>query len=225
MRRLTLTFDNGPTPGVTEQVLDVLDAHAVKATFFLIGQELAKPGRRAIARDAASRGHRLGNHTLTHSVQLGDSDDPDLPAREIGESDAILGELAHPNRYFRPWGDGAMSERLLSSAAIDYLCQGKHTLALWNCVPRDWEDPDGWVETALAAIRSRAWTVLVLHDLPTGAMTNLATFLGRVQSENVEFMQEFPDDCAPIQRGRVIGPLDHLCRKQQELTHTRKDES
>ena len=41
MTRMTLTFDNGPTPGVTEQVLDVLEARALDATFFVIGQKAA----------------------------------------------------------------------------------------------------------------------------------------------------------------------------------------
>lgn len=210
MKRLTLTFDNGPTPGVTERVLDVLAERGLRTTFFVVGQDLQIPGRRALAERAAREGHWHGNHTLTHSIQFGTSDDPTLAQREIGDSQAILGDLAHPAKLFRPWGDGAITDRILSPAAIDYLRDGGYTCALWTCVPRDWEDPVGWVGRALAAVNDAEWTVLVLHDKATGAMDSLERFLDRVLTDDVEVTQEIPDFCTPVREGRVIGPLEHL---------------
>src|SRR5690606_788251 len=84
--RLTLTFDNGPTPGVTEGVLDELGRRGIKATFFVVGSDLLREGRRELVARAAAEGHWHGNHTMTHSIRFGDSDDPDLPEREIGRS-------------------------------------------------------------------------------------------------------------------------------------------
>lgn len=210
MHRLTLTFDNGPTPGVTERVLDVLAERGIRTTFFVVGTDLLQPGRRALAVREAREGHWHGNHTLTHSIQFGTSDDPTLPEREIGQSQAILGDLSHPERLFRPWGDGAITDRILSQAAVRYLCDGGYTCALWTCVPRDWEDPVGWVDRALAAVAETDWTVLVLHDKATGAMDSLERFLDRVAGEDVEITQEIPDSCTPIRAGQVIGPLEHL---------------
>jgi peptidoglycan/xylan/chitin deacetylase (PgdA/CDA1 family) len=61
---LALTFDDGPNPAVTPRLLDLLDQHRVRATFFLIGRFVrACP---ALAREIAARGHTVGNHTDTH---------------------------------------------------------------------------------------------------------------------------------------------------------------
>ena len=81
--------------------------------------ELARPGGRDLAERAHAAGHWIGNHTLTHSVMFGDSDDPSLPDREIGEAQALIGDLAHPDRLFRPYGGGGViGPRLLSAAAV-----------------------------------------------------------------------------------------------------------
>lgn len=61
---VALTFDDGPNPAATPALLDLLEAHAVRATFFLIGSHVrAFP---ALAREIAARGHAVGNHTETH---------------------------------------------------------------------------------------------------------------------------------------------------------------
>ena len=90
--RVTLTFDNGPTPGVTEGVLQTLQEHGAPATFFVVGRELERDGVRALAERAVAEGHRVGNHTLTHTVLLGACDDPALPEREIGGAQRLLGD-------------------------------------------------------------------------------------------------------------------------------------
>ena len=72
---VTLTFDNGPTPGVTEPVLDLLAAHEVPATFFAIGRKLATSEGQELGRRILAEGHRLGGHTWSHSIQFGNADD------------------------------------------------------------------------------------------------------------------------------------------------------
>lgn len=218
MSRLTLTFDNGPTPGVTERVLDVLAERGLRATFFVVGRDLALPGRRELALRTALAGHWHGNHTMTHSVLLGAGagDDRALAEREVVDSQAALGTLARPERFFRPWGDGRISDRILSAAAVDLLCAGRYTLALWNCVPRDWEDPTGWVDRALASLDERDRTLLVLHDQDTGAMASLERFLDLALARGTVVEQALPEECTPILRGRVVGPIDHLYQHKEE---------
>jgi peptidoglycan/xylan/chitin deacetylase (PgdA/CDA1 family) len=58
-KRLTLTFDNGPTPGITERVLDILARNCVQATFFVIGTEFKNPNFAAMAESGGIRGIRL----------------------------------------------------------------------------------------------------------------------------------------------------------------------
>src|SRR5262249_23473011 len=103
---LTLTFDNGPEPDVTPRVLDILAARAIKSTFFVIGEKLADPQRRQLAARAHDEGHWIGNHTYTHSVPLGRQSDPLAAEHEVGRTQAVIGELTHGKRWFRPFGGG-----------------------------------------------------------------------------------------------------------------------
>jgi peptidoglycan/xylan/chitin deacetylase (PgdA/CDA1 family) len=208
-RRITLSFDNGPFPGVTPGVLDVLARFELGATFFVCGRDAVEPRKRAILERARAEGHRIGNHTQTHTIELGASDDPGTPEAEIGAAQRALGDLAEPERWFRPYGGGGvLGPRLLSRAAVDYLREGRYSVVLWNSVPRDWEDPEGWPERALADAARRDWTLLVVHDIPTGAMDALPRFVERVLAEGAEIVADLPPACVPMRMGEVVLPLD-----------------
>jgi peptidoglycan/xylan/chitin deacetylase (PgdA/CDA1 family) len=199
---LTLTFDNGPDPETTPFVLDALARDGIKATFFVLGRKLAEPGRRALAERAHADGHWIGNHTWSHETPLGRDPDPDAPAREILRTDEAIGPLAHPDRLFRPFGQGGRrDDRLLSPGAVTLLRQRRQTCVIWNAVPRDWEDIEGWPARALAQCRERDWTLLVLHDLPTGAMRHLPRFIAAARAAGARFRQDFPADCVAMARG------------------------
>src|SRR3974390_1283879 len=103
---LTLSFDNGPEPDVTPQVLDTLARRGIKTTFFVIGEKLADPARRRLAERAHGEGHWIGNHTYTHSLPLGLQRDPDAARHEIARTQGAIGDLAHLQRWFRPFGGG-----------------------------------------------------------------------------------------------------------------------
>jgi peptidoglycan/xylan/chitin deacetylase (PgdA/CDA1 family) len=203
-RRITLSFDNGPDPVVTPQVLDVLARADLKASFFVLGEKLLDPARRAAAERARAEGHWIGNHTFHHSQPLGLSADPGIAAKEIGRTQALIGDLADERRLFRPLGGGGrLGRHLLSRAALAYLIAGRYTCVLWNSIPGDWADPTGWVGAALKQCRDLDWSLVVLHDLPTGAMDRLVRFIGEAQEAGATFVQDFPPACLPLVRGRV----------------------
>jgi len=206
---LTLTFDNGPEPDVTPRVLDILKAHDIKTTFFVIGEKLVDPARRRLAVRAHDEGHWIGNHTFTHTVPLGRQRDPGTAEREIGRTQTAIGDLAHPSRWFRPFGGGGhLDDRLLKPSVLDHLVRHKHSCVLWNAIPRDWNDPEGWVLRALDQCRAQAWTLMVLHDLPSGAMDHLEDFIDRARQLGARFRQDFPPDCVPIRSGEIVRPID-----------------
>ena len=206
---VTLTFDNGPEPAVTPRVLDILGNAGIKATFFMLGSKLAENGRRGLAKRAHAEGHWIGNHTMTHSTPLGRVSDPAKVIDEILDTQALIADLAHPDRLFRPFGGGGeLGPHLLSEAAVEVLKNEKMTCVLWNAIPRDWEDPRGWAEVALAQCLAQPWTLLVLHDLPTGAMGRLRIFIDRVLDHGGRFRQDFPPACVPILRGEVVAGID-----------------
>jgi len=205
---LTLSFDNGPEPGVTPWVLDVLAERGIKTTFFVIGEKLVDPARRVLARRAHAEGHWIGNHTFTHSVPLGLQRDAGTAESEIARTQLAIGDLAHPDRWFRPFGGGGnLDDRLLKPSVVDHLVRDRFSCVLWNAIPRDWDDPDGWVGRALEQCRSQTWSLMVLHDLPTGAMAHLEQFLDRAAAAGARFRQDFPPACLPICRGEIRLPL------------------
>jgi peptidoglycan/xylan/chitin deacetylase (PgdA/CDA1 family) len=211
--RVTLTFDNGPS-SVTAQVLDALGERGVRASFFVVGKQLERPGARALAERALREGHRIGNHSLTHTTPLGVSDDAAEAAREIDQMQQLLGDLVPGERFFRPFGGGGnIDKNLLGRHALERLKQGAYTCVLWNSVPRDWENTAGWPEVCLADVASRPWSVVVLHDLPTGAMERLPEFLDALQRQGVEPVHELPEACVPLRLGRPTASYTDLCTR------------
>ena len=87
----------------------------------------------------------------------------------------------------------------LSRAAAALLQAGGYTCVLWNAIPRDWADPDGWVDTALAQLAQQSWTLMVLHDLPSGAMRHLDRFLGVLG-----VVREVPQEGVRVRRHGVL---------------------
>ncbi|MBO1073505.1 polysaccharide deacetylase family protein [Roseomonas marmotae] len=201
--RVTLSFDNGPEPEVTPGVLEALRARGLRATFFVLGHKLA--AHRALAERAHAEGHWIGNHTWSHAGPLGHASDA-VAETEIARTQEEIGALSHPDRLFRPQGGGgALGRHLLSHAALDLLVRGHFTCVLWNAVPGDFRDPEGWVDRALDLCQGPEPVTLVLHDLPNGAMRHLDRFLGTLADRGARFTQDFPAACVPLRRGQPSG--------------------
>jgi peptidoglycan/xylan/chitin deacetylase (PgdA/CDA1 family) len=208
--KISLTFDNGPDLDVTPAVLDTLAEHGLKATFFLLGKNLASPERRKLAVRAFNEGHRLGNHSYSHTVPFGLLEKPSEAVNEILGTDALLGELRGSERLYRPYGRGSVGKHLLNRAAWEVLIANEFTCVLWNCIPPEQKRPDSWMEPAIQTCAAQPWSVIVLHDLPTGAMRQLDVFLTMLVDRGAEFSQDFPEDCTPLRRGVPTGPYEHL---------------
>ncbi len=207
MTVITLTFDNGPESDVTPNVLATLRRHSLKATFFVLGRKLVD--NRALAERAHAEGHWIGNHTFNHALPLGLMTEKGAAADEIARTEALIGDLADERRLFRPYGGGGvLDNRLLNPEARDHLAERGYTIVLWNAIPEDWRDPEGWVTRALEQCFAQEGTLIVLHDLPTGAMKHLDRFIGAASDRGAVFRQDFPASCVPMIKGRVVRPLD-----------------
>ena len=103
---LVLTFDDGPNPSTTPKVLDVLAAHHLHATFFLVGRSILRggPRERAIVARMVAEGNIVGNHTMSPAhMCLGT---PEVAAAEIDDAHTLLEQTAGmPIGWFRtPYG-------------------------------------------------------------------------------------------------------------------------
>ncbi|MCS7316212.1 MAG: polysaccharide deacetylase family protein [Bryobacterales bacterium] len=152
-RAVALTFDDGPSPA-TAAILEILEQHGAKATFFVCGLNAERhPG---IVRAAARAGHQIGNHTYSHARLWLRS------ARFIAEElalaqRAITAITGTPPRWFRPpygvrWFGLREAQRRLGLTGV-----------MWTCSGRDWHLPAGRVVARLLRA-ARNGAILCLHD-------------------------------------------------------------
>lgn len=212
MPKVTLSFDNGPTPEHTDAIVALLNRYGVGASFFVVGEDMEREGAQAIMERTHAAGHWICNHTYSHGDPLGYSEDPQRAADEIGRAQALIGDVSHPDRFFRPNGAGTKGPHLLSRAAADYLAEHRYTVVTWNNVPGDWIDPlEEWVDRALEIMRTQDWSLVVLHDFLTGPMLpTLARFIEEARAEGAEFVQDFPPDCVHMLRGEAQASLPSI---------------
>ena len=96
---VALTFDDGPTPDATGQILSVLEHGHVRATFFVTGAELEQ--NMAEGKKIVAAGHELGNHSYSHERMILVT--PSFVRREIERTDELIREAGHLGEiYFRP---------------------------------------------------------------------------------------------------------------------------
>jgi len=166
--RVALTFDDGPTPGVTDRILDELKRRKLHATFFMIGRSIAAAPD--LARRVLAEGHEVGNHTFTHP-KLTTLSDQQAEA-EIQKTQDIIGEVLHHRAvWFRP-PYGALSRNQAGIVQKTGL-----RVVLWNVDPADWSQPgeDKIARTVLA--ETKPGSIIVCHDLHAQTANSLGPIL------------------------------------------------
>jgi peptidoglycan-N-acetylglucosamine deacetylase len=97
---IALTFDDGPVPGKTDRILDVLASRDVKASFFCIGSRVA--ANRSLAGRIFNEGHLLGNHSFFHSPTF-DLQSTSMITKELSDTDTAIHEVTGKKpKFFRP---------------------------------------------------------------------------------------------------------------------------
>ena len=141
---------------------------------------------------------------MSHVEPLGIIDDPRREVAEIAEADDVLGDRVGSPRLFRPTGHGSVGPHLLTARSAEFLRSRRYTMVLWSLFVRDSKMPEGWAQRALDRLSERDWHVLVVHDLPTGAMDELPRFLDVALGMGIDFRQDFPRDCTPLLGGHPV---------------------
>ena len=153
--RVALTFDDGPTPGVTDLILDELKRRKLHATFFMIGERIAAAPD--LARRVLAEGHEIGNHTFTHP-KLTTLSDAQVDA-EIQKTQDIMGEVMnHRAAWFRP----PFGEFRRNQAGIPGMKD--LGIVLWSVDPADWSQPGEAkiAETILG--ETKPGSIIICHD-------------------------------------------------------------
>lgn len=165
-RMVYLTFDDGPIPQATPWVLDTLDRYDVKATFFMVGDNVRRYPH--LAAEVFARGHRIGNHTMHHlqgakvscDVYMKDIAEADeYLCRAASESAAMNGTTSAAGKpLFRP-PHGWLRPRQAKALYSDY------RIIMYDLVTRDYSrriDADGVVSNVKKY--TRPGSIIVFHD-------------------------------------------------------------
>ncbi len=163
-RVLYLTFDDGPTPDITDQVLSILAASDARATFFCIGRNAERHPE--ILRRIIDAGHVIGNHTYSHLKGWY------TPNRQYYEDIELASQFV-PSHLYRP------AYGMITPAQIRYLKQRFH-IVLWDVMSYDF-DPSTSKEKCLSNVirYARPGSVIVFHDsVKASAQFTLCTSKG-----------------------------------------------
>jgi len=154
-RQVALTFDDGPNPPYTQQILDILHAHDAKATFFVEGEAAA--AHPDLVRQESELGMAVGSHSYAHSENLvtgSDDFEADLKRAEV-VLEGILGY--RPRLYRAPYGH-------TSEAMLRGLYRAGYVSIGWDTDSEDWSDipSDQIVENVLS--EAHPGGIILLHD-------------------------------------------------------------
>lgn len=173
-KELCLTFDDGPSPDSTPQILDILDSHSVKALFFCSGQAAEKyPDLITLM---VSRGHIIGNHGYCH-----------LNGWKTNRSDYLnnvfkADKFTSPHLFRPPYGR-------IKPAQYHELLK-KYTIIFWDLMPYDYDKNMG-NGTILSVLKKkiRPGSVIVLHDkISSSVLSFLSEFIKYAEESGYNFI-------------------------------------
>lgn len=194
-KQVALTFDDGPAPETTLQILDILDRHCVKATFFMVG--IYAERHPEIVREVAARGHTIGAHTWSHPNNLRHLSLASAK-REIRRGfDAIADALAVAPEEQRELLVPFFRFPGLNDSKPLIAWLGERNIATLSCEfgSDDWRRISSW-EVKRRSIRNIASVgqgILILHDTKPRTAAMLSSFILDLRARGYEFVQLVPE--------------------------------
>ncbi|HUK88461.1 MAG TPA: polysaccharide deacetylase family protein [Terriglobales bacterium] len=205
-RRLALTYDDGPNHPHTLRLLEVLERHNVKATFFLIGRYVRR--RPEIAQAVARAGHAIGNHTFTHPNLFFTS--PGQVRKELEDCQAVLREVVgEPATIFRPPFGARRPGVLRTSRALGL------TPVMWTVTCYDWKETTADRVEQHARRQIRGGDVILLHD---GGHLEMGADRAHTVEATDRLLRRYKDE------GYQFVTVPEMMRTHHGATGTRRDE-
>jgi len=205
-KSVALTFDDGPHPQFTPQILAILKKYNVKATFFVVGK-MAKQYPNLIKQEAAA-GHVVGNHTYDHvnltKIPLGD-----ISIQWQKGNDVIKRILGQPPCFCRPPG-GDYDRAVITAASANGL-----TTVLWTDDPGDYAKPGDRVIEERVLRRIDNGGIVLIHDGIQQTIDVLPQIIEHLQKRGFKFqtVAEMTQECAetiPASKPKTPGSIPSL---------------
>jgi peptidoglycan/xylan/chitin deacetylase (PgdA/CDA1 family) len=154
---VALTFDDGPHPEYTPQILDILSENGVKAVFCVLGAQVERHPK--LVQRMVDEGHVLCNHTFDHDAKLRERSDEQIIADMERTEEAI--KEAVPNSvvsYFRQPMGYVSDNVAVVAASLDYRPLN------WSIDTRDWEKPGAKAMVSTVEDELKAGSIIIMHD-------------------------------------------------------------
>lgn len=173
---VALTFDDGPNPATTPQILDILKAKQTTATFFLLGQNV--DANQELVRRIVSEGNEVGSHSYSHA-RLNKLSDEEVKA-EITKTDKAIFEASGvlPQNLRAPYG--AADQRVANIA-------GK-PLIHWSVDSQDWKSKDPASIQARLQATLYEGSIVLMHDIQPATLEALPQVIDTMRAEGYEFV-------------------------------------
>src|SRR6266581_2890917 len=177
---IAMTFDDGPSATLTPKLLDLLAAHHIKATFFVIGENVAEHPE--IVARAAHEGHEIGNHSWSHPNLAKMSDEG--VRRELRRTDdAIKSAIgARPTLLRPPYGSITARQKRWIHDEFGY------QIILWDVDPYDWKRPGPSVVCNRILKETRPGSIVLSHDIHSGTIEAMPSTFDQLQAKGFKFV-------------------------------------
>ena len=177
---IAMTFDDGPSATLTPKLLDLLAAHHIKATFFVIGENVAEHPE--IVARAAREGHEIGNHSWSHP-NFGKMSDESIRRQLRQTDDAIKSATGkRPTLMRPPYGSITTRQKRWIHDEFGY------NVILWDVDPNDWKRPGPAVVRARILKETRPGSIVLSHDIHPGTIEAMPSTFDELEAKGFKFV-------------------------------------
>jgi peptidoglycan/xylan/chitin deacetylase (PgdA/CDA1 family) len=177
---IAMTFDDGPSATLTPKLLDLLAARHIKATFFVIGENVAEHPE--IVERAAREGHEIGNHSWSHP-NFGKMSEQSVRSQLQRTDDAIKNATGKRPTLMRP-PYGSITDREKHWIHDEFGYQ----IILWDVDPYDWRRPGPAVVRNRILKETQPGSIVLSHDIHPGTIEAMPSTFDALEAKGFKFV-------------------------------------
>jgi peptidoglycan/xylan/chitin deacetylase (PgdA/CDA1 family) len=177
---IAMTFDDGPSATLTPKLLDLLAARHIKATFFVIGENVAEHPE--IVERAAREGHEIGNHSWSHP-NFGKMSQESVRSQLRRTDDAIKNATGKRPALMRP-PYGSITDREKHWIHDEFGYQ----IILWDVDPYDWRRPGPAVVRNRILKETQPGSIVLSHDIHPGTIEAMPSTFDALEAKGFKFV-------------------------------------